>query len=100
MKAAEAPLDTARKCLEVMELAAEAVEKGNSNAVTDAGSGALMAKAGLTASGLNVRINLTSLKDKDTAEEMLGALESLEKRAEELLAQVNQSMQKRGGFEL
>ena len=100
LKAAEVPLDTARKCLEVIELAAEAVEKGNSNAVTDAGSGALMARAGLTASGLNVRINLTSLKDKDAVEEMLSALESLEKRADTLIAQVNQTMQDRGGFQL
>ncbi|NOH12201.1 MAG: glutamate formimidoyltransferase [Chloroflexi bacterium] len=100
LKAAEVPLDTARKCLEVIELAAEAVEKGNTNAVTDAGSGALMARAGLTASGLNVRINLTSLKDKDTAEEMLAALESLEKRSDELIARVNNTMQDRGGFQL
>ena len=59
-----------------------------------------MAHAGLTASGLNVRINLTSLEDKDTAENMLTTLESMERRADDLQVQVNHALQSRGGFQL
>ena len=54
---------TARACLEAMKCCAVAVERGNRNSVTDGAAGALVAKAGLEAALLNVRINLASLGD-------------------------------------
>ena len=42
MKAAEVPLETARWCAEVAELAAICAVKGNTNAASDAGVGALL----------------------------------------------------------
>ena len=50
---------------------------GNLNAISDALSGAAMARAALTAAGYNVRINLYDHPDKATVEEMLDELWSL-----------------------
>jgi glutamate formiminotransferase / formiminotetrahydrofolate cyclodeaminase len=62
--AAAVPLETARACAEVAELAALVGEKGNSNAVSDAGVGALLAEAACKGAVYNVRINVSSMTDK------------------------------------
>ncbi len=82
--AAEIPLDTMRRCIAVMELAAAAARKGNRNAASDGGVGALLARAALRAAELNVRINLPSVKDLDLRQEMSSQAEALARRAEEL----------------
>ena len=64
MKAAEVPLETARWCGEVAELAAICAEKGNANAVSDAGVAALLAEAACRGAAYNVRINVVSMPDK------------------------------------
>jgi formiminotetrahydrofolate cyclodeaminase len=46
------------KCVEVVSLAQVAADKGNKNAVSDAGVAALMGRAGAHAAKLNVMINL------------------------------------------
>ncbi|MDB4914364.1 MAG: glutamate formiminotransferase [Gemmatimonadetes bacterium] len=62
--AAEVPLETTRACAAVAELALVVAERGNTNAVSDAGVAALMAEAGCVGSAYNVRINVASLTDK------------------------------------
>jgi glutamate formiminotransferase/formiminotetrahydrofolate cyclodeaminase len=62
--AAEVPLETARACLRVMELAAAVAARGNSNAVSDAGVAALLADAACKGAVYNVRINVSALGDK------------------------------------
>ena len=65
--AAQIPLETALACAGVAELAAIVAERGNSNAVTDAASAALLAEAACKSARLNVRINLASLAIPSTA---------------------------------
>ena len=62
-KATAVPLATARLCLKALELAEEAAVTGNRNSASDAGVGALLAKAGLDSAILNVRINLPSVRE-------------------------------------
>lgn len=62
-KATSVPLATARLCLQAIELAEEAAVTGNRNSASDAGVGALLAKAGLESAILNVRINLPSVRE-------------------------------------
>jgi len=62
-KATSVPLATARLCLEAIVLAEEAARTGNRNSASDAGVGALLAKAGLESAILNVRINLPSVRE-------------------------------------
>ncbi|HET7632804.1 MAG TPA: glutamate formimidoyltransferase [Gemmatimonadaceae bacterium] len=80
LSAAEVPLRTVRACVEACRLAATAAEKGNSNAVSDAGVAALMAEAACRGAAYNVRINIASLDDKT-----LGA--ALTREATQLVAQ-------------
>jgi glutamate formiminotransferase/formiminotetrahydrofolate cyclodeaminase len=64
LKAAEVPLETARWCAEVAELAAICAEKGNTNAASDAGVAALLAEAAAKGAAYNVRINVVAMPDK------------------------------------
>ncbi len=59
--AAKVPLETARLCVRVARLAAIVAQKGNSNAITDAGVAALLAEAGCKGASYNIRINVASL---------------------------------------
>ncbi|HEY7233223.1 MAG TPA: glutamate formimidoyltransferase [Gemmatimonadaceae bacterium] len=62
--AAEVPLETARACARVAELAAKCAVKGNTNAVSDAGVAALLADAACRGAVYNVRINIAALEDR------------------------------------
>jgi glutamate formiminotransferase/formiminotetrahydrofolate cyclodeaminase len=59
--ASEVPLETARAAASVAELAANAAERGNSNASTDAAVAALLAEAACKSAALNVRVNVVGL---------------------------------------
>jgi glutamate formiminotransferase/formiminotetrahydrofolate cyclodeaminase len=61
--AAEVPLETARACARVAELAATAAVDGNKNAVSDAGVAALLADAATRGAAYNVRINVAAMPD-------------------------------------
>ena len=62
-KATAVPLATACMCLEAIDLAAQAAATGNRNSASDAGVGALLARAGVESAILNVRINLPSVRE-------------------------------------
>lgn len=64
-QAALVPLGVALDAFKVIELAGVAVEKGNKNAVTDGAVGAIMARTAVLGALLNVKINLSAIKDSD-----------------------------------
>jgi methenyltetrahydrofolate cyclohydrolase len=73
----EVPLRVAERCVEVLELAAEAAQKGNQYLISDAAVGAELAAAARASAELNVRLNAGGLADRDyarAAEERLAAL--------------------------
>ena len=82
--AAEVPLETARACAEVAQLAATCANKGNTNAVSDAGVAALLADAACRGAVYNVRINISSLDDR--------------KLGDGLVAEANQLLAQTRGF--
>jgi formiminotetrahydrofolate cyclodeaminase len=71
------PMQVADACTQVLDLCTPAAEKGNVNAVSDAGVAALMAEAGLRSAALNVLINLNAIRDEAFCEEMGGKLDSV-----------------------
>jgi glutamate formiminotransferase/formiminotetrahydrofolate cyclodeaminase len=83
LKAAEVPLETARAAVGVAELAALVAEKGNTNAVTDAGVAALLAAAAARGAAYNVRVNVQALEDKSKGQSLAREAEQLVKRASE-----------------
>jgi formiminotetrahydrofolate cyclodeaminase len=67
--ATQVPLETAAACATVVKLTARVIAKVNPNALSDAGTAALLAEAGLRGAQLNVGINLTSIRDPDFGQE-------------------------------
>lgn len=83
-RAIEVPLTTARLSAGLLELLQFVAEKGNVNAVSDAGVGALLARAAVLGAAYNVRINLTGHPDKEKCDVWLKELKTLTQRADEL----------------
>ncbi|MFN2146390.1 MAG: cyclodeaminase/cyclohydrolase family protein, partial [Anaerolineales bacterium] len=101
--AAQVPLEVVEDAVEVLRLVRQTAENGNSNAITDAGSAAALARAALTGASMNVRINLTGLEDGDMASQIQTRLEESQQQADELLAAIQQAVSDRGqisGFRL
>ena len=94
LEAAEVPLETARRCVEVAELAAVVAEKGNTNAVTDAGVAALLAEASCRGAVYNVRVNVNALDDKSKGAELSRESAQLVKKAEELARKTTSVVEK------
>ena len=86
--AAEVPLETARACAAVAELALAAVQRGNQNAVTDAGVAALLADTGCRGAAYNVRVNVTSFDDRSSGAALAKEAAELVARTAELAAGV------------
>ncbi|HEX9220543.1 MAG TPA: glutamate formimidoyltransferase [Gemmatimonadaceae bacterium] len=84
LKAAEVPLETARAAVEVAQLAAVVAEKGNPNAMTDAGVAGLLAHAAAKGAAYNVRVNVQALDDKSKGQSLARDAEQLVKKAGEL----------------
>jgi formiminotetrahydrofolate cyclodeaminase len=61
--ATQVPLETARACGAVVNLAAQVIDKINPNALSDAAAAALLAEAGLKSAQLNVAVNLADIDD-------------------------------------
>ena len=77
IEAAKVPLTVAYKCLEVLSLSKEVAEKGNINVISDAGVAALMAEAALESAILNVKINLTMIKDEKVRTELSSSIKEI-----------------------
>lgn len=98
LQAARVPLANATKCVEVIQLALRMAEIGNLNAISDAGAGVNLAKAGFEAAAMNVKINLLGLEAEPEPSEMLAELHNLAGRATILLEQANGLIHARSGM--
>ena len=79
--AAQVPLEVARRACSLMPRMAEVALKGNQNAVTDACVAMMSARNAVLAAVLNVRINLSSLKDAELAARLQAEADGLEQQA-------------------
>ena len=80
--AIEIPLKVMELCFSTFDIIEEMVKNGNPNSVTDAGVGALCARAAVHGAYLNVKINSSGLKDESYVEKTL-------KNASEIIAQTD-----------
>jgi formiminotetrahydrofolate cyclodeaminase len=92
--ATDVPLHTAQLCMQTLDLVYFVAANGNINAMSDAASGAFMARAAIDAAGMNVRINAASLDDKSLAQKYVADWKVVQSQAaariEQILAQVEQ----------
>ncbi|MDR2414444.1 MAG: glutamate formimidoyltransferase [Odoribacteraceae bacterium] len=79
--AAEVPFRTMTLCRDSMEVIRAMAETGNPNSVTDAGVGALAARAGVLGAFLNVQVNAAGLDDRSLAGELTRRGEEIATRA-------------------
>ncbi len=75
--ATEVPLDCARACSQVVELARRAGEHGYRGVISDAGVGVLAANSAARSAALNVLINAPALKDRHFAQTSVAEIEKL-----------------------
>ncbi|MBO7139301.1 MAG: glutamate formimidoyltransferase [Prevotella sp.] len=83
-QAANVPLLTMDTAMQVFLLCKAMAEEGNPASVSDAGVGALAARAAVLGAGLNVKINAAQLSDRDVAEKLVA-------EADALIAQANEA---------
>lgn len=95
--ATQVPLKTMKASFRAFEIAGAMAEEGNPNSVSDAGVGALAARAAVQGAYLNVKINAAGLKDRAVADalvaeaaEIAAAADKEEKRILEIVnAKIN-----------
>ncbi len=94
--AIEVPFEVMRRSLEAMEVAAAMAGDGMKSSVSDAGVGALSARAALRAAHLNVRINAAGFDDEAYLGDKLARAQEMaaeaERREAEILAVVAERM--------
>lgn len=98
LNAAVLPLEAAKKAVRVMELAVSMMLHGNVNAISDAASAVALANASVASSALNVRINVNSLKGKDSGHRLLVEISGYEQKAKILNDAVLTILKDRAGF--
>ena len=91
--ATQVPLRTMKAAMRAMPVIKAMAEKGNPASASDAGVGALAARAAVRGADMNVRINAAGLKNRETAEQLIAEAAALVAQAEaaenEILALVN-----------
>lgn len=86
--ATQVPLETIKATMDTFPLIRAMAEEGNPNSVSDAGVGALAARAAVLGACLNVKINAAGLKDRAVADKLVGEAEALSAEACKLEAEI------------
>lgn len=87
------PLSTVEQCRDALALCQEMAVMASEEMLSDVGTGALVARAGLIGAAYNVRINLKSINDEAWGKEVRGKLEGMVKEGEELAKEVEAFME-------
>lgn len=77
LHATQVPLSTMKAASETFDVLQQMAEKGNPASVSDAGVGALAARAAVLGAELNVKINAAGLKDREAADRILREAEEI-----------------------
>ena len=96
--AAEVPLHVARLSFRAAQLASEVATIGNINAVTDATAGVLLAQAAVETAVLNVKINATTVNNKQLVAQWQQEMNTLTHETAALVQQTKAIAAERGGF--
>ena len=81
--ATQVPLKTMKASFRAFEICEAMAKEGNPASVSDAGVGALAARAAVLGACLNVKINAASLKDREQAESLIAEANAIAQQANE-----------------
>lgn len=98
LQAAQVPLEVAEQSVKLLGFAQIVIQRGNLNAISDAGSAAALGGAALTGAALNVRINAAGLRDQQVASDLLAKISLLESQGADLQNQIRSQLFQRGEF--
>jgi len=87
-RAAEVPLTVSKNCLSLLNICQDIVDKGNPNSITDLGVGCLLAHSAMEGAILNVKINLSSIKDEDYVNNLSQQIRNLKAEANAIKSDV------------
>ncbi len=93
--AIEIPFQAMETIYESLELIEKMVELGNPNSITDAGVGALCARAGIHGAFMNVKINSADLKDKTFVNEIVTKAQNIADQADAFEQRIMQKVNKK-----
>jgi glutamate formiminotransferase / formiminotetrahydrofolate cyclodeaminase len=96
LEAIRTPLKVSEMAIQVLRLAVETARSGNVNAISDAASGAALARASLRGASLNVRINCPNLQDQDNAQNFTAKVRQLSNEAQDLEKELDELLIERG----
>jgi len=86
--ATEVPFRVMELTLATFEIMKNMAEIGNPSSVTDAGVGALCARAAIRGAFLNVKVNASGLNDKDFVQDIIAKGQAIEDKAAALEAEI------------
>lgn len=96
LRAMEVPKSVMHHALDAFPLIRKMVEHGNPNSITDAGVGALCARAAVVGAALNVKVNALGLDDQPLAQQFVADADACILRAEteeqEIIQMVKEKM--------
>jgi formiminotetrahydrofolate cyclodeaminase len=98
LRATEVPYEVAKVSMEAMELFPFFSEHGNLNAISDLGVGAMLLETGIKGAILNVKINVSGLKNEAKVEWFKIRYEKLEEEATALREAILEFVEKRLSF--
>ncbi len=96
--AIEIPFRVMETACNSMDVISEMVQKGNPNSVTDAGVGALCARAAVIGAFMNVRINAAGYDDQTFVQDIVARGASIQKRAMALEASILENVNAKIGL--
>lgn len=100
LRAAQVPLEVAKLALQTLALVLEVAEKGNVNAVSDAGSAGSLANTAIYAAGLNVKININGLTDKGKGLSLLQEMSHIQEQVDNYMSKIHAAIRERGRIEI
>ncbi len=86
--ATQIPFETMKASMQCFPLVKMMAEEGNPNSVSDAGVGALAARAAVLGACLNVKINAGGLKDRKVADKLVAEADAMAQEACRLEAEI------------
>jgi glutamate formiminotransferase/formiminotetrahydrofolate cyclodeaminase len=92
--ATRVPMATVEQCRDALGLCLDMVKMATPEMISDVGTGALVARAGLVGAAYNVRINLKSITDETFRKEMRDRLAGVVEEGQRLADQVEAIMEK------
>ena len=92
--AAQTPLETARACASVADLALAIAQRGNQNALSDAGVAALLAEAACKGAAFNVAINVAAMENRSLGAPMSADAQALVERVSAVARDVESLVQR------